>query len=213
MGFATRIDGVLQEVPVPPQIKRFQPTIVSRIKILSHLNIVEKRVPQDGRIKVMIHYSEIDIRDRDLRSSLITRSRPAPDLTSYPVSSPQGSASHLEFYTTTAPVGHGFAGSEIQRVAYYLAPSDATPRRAGPIPPARPLSARGSDLVHATSRNFLARFETEPEPQPLLTGIQSLHISFYDGQSWQDSVLNTRAQSDASANVTEFQTRFSNRTP
>ena len=43
-----RIDGVLQEVPVPPQLKRFQPAIVSRVKILSHLNIAEKRLPQDG---------------------------------------------------------------------------------------------------------------------------------------------------------------------
>src|SRR5213592_3765846 len=40
-----RIDGVLQEVPVPAQVKRFQPAIVSRVKILSHLNIAEKRLP------------------------------------------------------------------------------------------------------------------------------------------------------------------------
>jgi general secretion pathway protein E/type IV pilus assembly protein PilB len=57
-----RIDGVLQEVPVPAQIKRFQPAIVSRIKILSHLNIAEKRVPQDGRIKIRIDQNEVDIR-------------------------------------------------------------------------------------------------------------------------------------------------------
>lgn len=57
-----RIDGLLQEVPVPPQIKRFQPAIVSRIKILSNLDIAEKRVPQDGRIKIRIKNSEIDIR-------------------------------------------------------------------------------------------------------------------------------------------------------
>lgn len=57
-----RIDGVLQEVPVPSQIKRFQPAIVSRIKILSHLNIAEKRVPQDGRIKIRIKDSEVDVR-------------------------------------------------------------------------------------------------------------------------------------------------------
>ncbi|HXA44886.1 MAG TPA: ATPase, T2SS/T4P/T4SS family, partial [Candidatus Angelobacter sp.] len=49
-----RIDGELQDVPVPAQLKRFQPAIVSRIKILSHLNIAEKRLPQDGRIKVRI---------------------------------------------------------------------------------------------------------------------------------------------------------------
>jgi len=57
-----RIDGVLQEVPVPAQIKRFQPAIVSRVKILSHLNIAEKRLPQDGRIKIRIDESEVDIR-------------------------------------------------------------------------------------------------------------------------------------------------------
>jgi general secretion pathway protein E/type IV pilus assembly protein PilB len=57
-----RIDGVLQDIPVPAQIKRFQPAIVSRVKILSHLNIAEKRLPQDGRIKVRIEDSEVDIR-------------------------------------------------------------------------------------------------------------------------------------------------------
>ncbi len=57
-----RIDGVLQEIPVPPQIKRFQPAIVSRVKILSHLDIAEKRVPQDGRIKVRLADHEVDIR-------------------------------------------------------------------------------------------------------------------------------------------------------
>jgi type II secretion system protein E len=57
-----RIDGVLQEVPVPPTIKRFQPAIVSRVKILSHLNIAEKRLPQDGRIKIRLQENEVDIR-------------------------------------------------------------------------------------------------------------------------------------------------------
>ena len=57
-----RIDGVLQEVPVPAQIKRFQPAIVSRVKILSHLNIAEKRLPQDGRIKIRVETNEVDIR-------------------------------------------------------------------------------------------------------------------------------------------------------
>jgi general secretion pathway protein E/type IV pilus assembly protein PilB len=57
-----RIDGVLQEVPVPAQIKRFQPAIVSRVKILSHLNIAEKRLPQDGRIKIRVEENDVDIR-------------------------------------------------------------------------------------------------------------------------------------------------------
>src|SRR5437773_8531695 len=57
-----RVDGVLQEIPVPSQIKRFQPAIVSRVKILSHLNIAEKRLPQDGRIKIRLENNEVDIR-------------------------------------------------------------------------------------------------------------------------------------------------------
>ena len=57
-----RIDGVLQDVPVPAQLKRFQPAIVSRVKILSHLNIAEKRLPQDGRIKIRVDDAEVDIR-------------------------------------------------------------------------------------------------------------------------------------------------------
>ena len=57
-----RIDGVLQEVPVPASIKRFQPAIVSRVKILSHLNIAEKRLPQDGRIKLRLEAMDVDVR-------------------------------------------------------------------------------------------------------------------------------------------------------
>ncbi len=57
-----RIDGVLQEAPVPAEIKRFQPAIVSRVKILSHLNIAEKRVPQDGRIKIRVSDADVDVR-------------------------------------------------------------------------------------------------------------------------------------------------------
>jgi general secretion pathway protein E/type IV pilus assembly protein PilB len=57
-----RIDGDLQEIPVPAQLKQFQPAIVSRVKILSHLNIAEKRLPQDGRIKVRIDSADVDIR-------------------------------------------------------------------------------------------------------------------------------------------------------
>jgi type II secretion system protein E len=57
-----RIDGDLQEIPVPAQLKRFQPAIVSRIKILSHLNIAEKRLPQDGRIRIRLGDADVDIR-------------------------------------------------------------------------------------------------------------------------------------------------------
>jgi len=57
-----RVDGLLLDVPVPNEIKRFQPAIVSRIKILSHLDIAEKRLPQDGRIKLRVKRAEVDVR-------------------------------------------------------------------------------------------------------------------------------------------------------
>jgi len=57
-----RIDGVLQPAAIPATVKQFQSAIVSRIKILGHLDIAEKRVPQDGRIKVMLSGREVDIR-------------------------------------------------------------------------------------------------------------------------------------------------------
>ena len=57
-----RIDGALVEASVPPEVARFQPAIVSRIKILSHLDIAEKRLPQDGRIKLRVSGREIDVR-------------------------------------------------------------------------------------------------------------------------------------------------------
>ncbi len=57
-----RIDGVLHHTPVSPQIRRFQAAIISRIKIMSNLNIAEKRLPQDGGFKARIHGREIDFR-------------------------------------------------------------------------------------------------------------------------------------------------------
>ena len=55
-----RIDGVLHNVIKPP--KRYQNSIVSRVKIMAQLNIAEKRLPQDGRIKIRLAGRDIDIR-------------------------------------------------------------------------------------------------------------------------------------------------------
>ncbi len=57
-----RIDGILHQIPLPPQLKRFQAALISRIKVMSGMNIAEKRLPQDGRINVRIKGEEIDIR-------------------------------------------------------------------------------------------------------------------------------------------------------
>ncbi len=55
-----RINGILYDIMTPP--KRAQNSIISRVKIMSQLNIAEKRVPQDGRIRIKIAGKDIDIR-------------------------------------------------------------------------------------------------------------------------------------------------------
>lgn len=57
-----RVDGILYDVPVPEQIKYLYAAIISRIKIISRLDIVERRRPQDGRAKVKIRGRESDLR-------------------------------------------------------------------------------------------------------------------------------------------------------
>lgn len=55
-----RIDGVLHEQPAPP--KKLQNGVIARIKVLARVDIAEKRVPQDGRIRMRANGKEIDIR-------------------------------------------------------------------------------------------------------------------------------------------------------
>jgi len=57
-----RIDGMLHPQPVPPEINHFRAAIISRLKIMARLNIAEKRLPQDGRIKLKVRGREIDVR-------------------------------------------------------------------------------------------------------------------------------------------------------
>ncbi|MEO8303865.1 MAG: type II secretion system ATPase GspE [Betaproteobacteria bacterium] len=55
-----RIDGVLHEVESPP--RRFSAAVISRIKIMANLDIAERRLPQDGRIRLRVQGKEIDLR-------------------------------------------------------------------------------------------------------------------------------------------------------
>lgn len=57
-----RIDGILFEAHIPESIRHFRDAIVSRVKIMAGLDIAERRVPQDGRIKVRISQSDFDVR-------------------------------------------------------------------------------------------------------------------------------------------------------
>ncbi len=62
-----RVDGVLQDAKRPP--KALHNPIVSRLKVMSNLDIAERRLPQDGRFKVRLHGREVDFRISVLPSS------------------------------------------------------------------------------------------------------------------------------------------------
>src|SRR6187200_3415568 len=57
-----RIDGILHEVAVPPQLRLLQSAIISRLKVMAHMDIAERRLPQDGRINLQTHDQNIDVR-------------------------------------------------------------------------------------------------------------------------------------------------------
>ncbi len=57
-----RIDGILHEVAVPPQLRVLQSAIISRLKVMSHMDIAERRLPQDGRMNLLAGNVEIDVR-------------------------------------------------------------------------------------------------------------------------------------------------------
>ncbi|MCM8813477.1 MAG: Flp pilus assembly complex ATPase component TadA [Candidatus Omnitrophica bacterium] len=60
--FRYRIDGVLVDAHMPPQINTFITPILTRIKLMANLNIVERRVPQDGRAVVRLQDQKFDLR-------------------------------------------------------------------------------------------------------------------------------------------------------
>src|SRR5215471_4165098 len=55
-----RIDGILHEVEAPP--RQLKAAVISRLKILAQLNIAERRLPQDGRIKIRLAGKDVDLR-------------------------------------------------------------------------------------------------------------------------------------------------------
>jgi general secretion pathway protein E len=57
-----RIDGILHEVAVPPQLRLLHSAIISRLKVMSQMDIAERRLPQDGRMNLQASNQEIDVR-------------------------------------------------------------------------------------------------------------------------------------------------------
>jgi type II secretion system protein E len=62
MRIRQRIDGVLHEVPIPQDLVKLHQAVISRVKVMAKMDIAERRLPQDGRIKVRLNNEEFDLR-------------------------------------------------------------------------------------------------------------------------------------------------------
>jgi type II secretion system protein J len=83
---------------------------------------------------------------------------------------------HIEFFTTSGAVNDNTTWSDIQYISYEL--RDSTDRTR---------NNAGKELVRSSNRNVLATAMQDPQEQPLLSNVQSLELSCYDGMNWRDS--------------------------
>jgi type II secretion system protein J len=82
---------------------------------------------------------------------------------------------YLKFITTTTPDDLDLPSNDLQQVEYYLtADPAATDQKSGL-------------LVRAVDRNLLAAVRETPAEEPLLSGVEAMEVSFYDGESWKES--------------------------
>lgn len=91
----------------------------------------------------------------------------------------------LEFYTASAVVAAGEPWGDIQKVEYRLGESDSSG------------SEEGRDFVRVVTRNLLATTTEEPPERRLLTGVESLEFSYYDGEIWEESWDSTTHENES----------------
>ena len=111
----------------------------------------------------------------DLRNAIVSGGTLAAALEGSQQSSRGSFPGYLKFHTTTAPDADEVPSPDVQQVEYYIvADPEVTDQKAGM-------------LVRAHTRNLLATATEEETEEPLLAGIESLEVAFYDGTDWQDS--------------------------
>jgi hypothetical protein len=111
----------------------------------------------------------------DLRNAWISGKKLAIVLKGSRDSQEGGFPGYLKFTTTSAVDQPTEIGSEVQQVEYYIVTDAASPDRNAGL------------LVRAVDRNLLAPTREKPPEEALLPGIETMDVSFYDGDSWKDS--------------------------
>lgn len=136
------------------------------------------RLRDDGTARtreVRVRAHAASVLRNDLRNALVSGGRLASSLTGS-VTGPTGSfPGYLKFTTTTAPEGGDVLNGDVQEVEYYVVTDPAAE------------DSKTGLLVRAVHRDLLTSVRQAPAEEPLLTGVKSMEVSFYDGESWQEA--------------------------
>jgi len=127
-------------------------------------------------IRVRTHVANI-IRN-DLRGARVSGGTLAISLTGSPQAQSGAFPGYLRFTTTTArdvDYGDDVANADVQEVEYYITTDPAAK------------DSRSGLLVRAVDGNLLAPIRNTPPEDPLLAGVESMEVTFFDGNSWQTS--------------------------
>ncbi|MGC3990368.1 MAG: GspE/PulE family protein [Chthoniobacteraceae bacterium] len=137
-----RIDGILHEVAVPPQLRVLQSAIISRLKVMAHMDIAERRLPQDGRINLKRHGQGIDVRVSTIPTV-------------------NGESISLRLLSRTETLTFGLERLDMSekqaewRKGCSRSPTASSSSPAPPVPANRPRSTRSSPRINAVTRRII----------------------------------------------------------
>ena len=130
----------------------------------------------------------------DLRNAIVSGGTLAAVLEGSPQSTGGSFPGYLKFTTTTAPDAEEVPNPDVQQIEYYIVTDpEAADQKAGM-------------LVRAHTRNLLATTTEVAVEEPLLAGMESMEVSFYDGSSWQDSWSYTSSSTTGTTSTTSGST-------
>ena len=139
-------------------------------------DVVENSIPLNHAASVL---------KADLRGTLITGGSMAVSIESPGTESGNNQPTDLDIYTTTGVLRDSLPWGDVQKISYLLKDSTDTSRPGG------------KDLIRAITRNLLASTQPDLAEQPLLSGVNSVQFSFYDGANWQTTWDSTAAVTPA----------------
>jgi type II secretion system protein J len=133
-------------------------------------------------VRVRAHAASV-VRN-DLRNAFISGGTIASSLIGSATSPNGGFPGYLKFTTTTARDEGDLPSPDVQQVEYYVVTDTAAQ------------DSKAGMLVRAVDRDLLATVRQAPAEEPLLTGVKSMEVSFFDGTSWQTSWEVTETEKD-----------------